>query len=185
MLRPLGHREHAVAGRTCGAGCARVLPPARTYRRRSSRELDTLVGQAGGRAAARALAELAPTAATSSRRHGQTVFHWVTGERTRGTLQIGQPAWIVEATGLPAVSDLRARDVAAGGHGRAARRRRSTSCGCRARAGPRAALNLGGIANVTIVGDGRGRRGFDTGPGNCLLDDGRRAGDRRRARPRP
>ena len=48
---------------------------------------------------------------------GQTVHHWVDGRRGLGTLQLGQPAWIAEATGLPVVADLRARDVAAGGHG--------------------------------------------------------------------
>jgi len=49
--------------------------------------------------------------------HGQTVFHWVEGDRARGTLQLGQPAWIAEATGATVVSDVRNRDIAAGGHG--------------------------------------------------------------------
>ena len=49
--------------------------------------------------------------------HGQTMHHWVEDGAVRGTLQLGQPAWIAEATGLPVVSDLRSRDVAAGGQG--------------------------------------------------------------------
>ena len=49
--------------------------------------------------------------------HGQTVHHWVQDGEAKGTLQLGQPAWIVEATGLPVISDVRARDIAAGGHG--------------------------------------------------------------------
>ena len=61
---------------------------------------------------------------------------------------------------------------------------RSTSCGCRARR-PRAALNLGGIANVTVVGGGVEPVCFDTGPANCLLDVAAAARHGRRARPRP
>lgn len=41
------------------------------------------------------------------------MFHWVDNGVARGTLQLGQPAWIAEATGVPVVSDLQARDVAA------------------------------------------------------------------------
>ena len=49
--------------------------------------------------------------------HGQTVFHWVEESRARGTLQLGQPAFIAERTGATVVSDVRTRDIAAGGHG--------------------------------------------------------------------
>ena len=45
------------------------------------------------------------------------MFHWVVNGHARGTLQLGQPAWIAEATGLPVLSDVRAADVAAGGEG--------------------------------------------------------------------
>src|SRR6202012_3019614 len=104
--------------------------------------------------------------------HGQTVHHWVQDGEAKGTLQLGQPAWIVDATGLPVISDVRARDIAAGGHGAPL-------------AGilddlwlqgehTRAALNLGGIANVTIVRRGRPPLAFDTGPANCLLDEAAR-----------
>ena len=45
------------------------------------------------------------------------MFHWVDGAHALGTLQIGQPAWIAERTGVPVVSDVRIRDITAGGHG--------------------------------------------------------------------
>jgi anhydro-N-acetylmuramic acid kinase len=167
VLRPRGHREHPWPD-DLRRRLRALLPPAPTTAEELAR-LDTLVGQASGRAAAAALAELAPAGGDLVASHGQTVFHWVADGRARGTLQIGQPAWIAEATGLPTVSDLRARDVAAGGQG--------APLACTldvlwlsGPGGPRAALNLGGIANVTIVGDGEVLAGFDTGPGNCLLD---------------
>jgi anhydro-N-acetylmuramic acid kinase len=129
-------------------------------------ELDQLIGQASAELAA----DLLPADLVVS--HGQTVHHWVQDGEAKGTLQLGQPAWIVEATGLPVVSDIRARDIAAGGHGAPLAgilddlwlRGEHT----------RAALNLGGIANVTIVRCGRPPLAFDTGPANCLLDEAAR-----------
>ena len=129
-------------------------------------ELDQLIGQASAELAA----ELLPAALVVS--HGQTVHHWVQDGEAKGTLQLGQPAWIVEATGLPVISDVRARDIAAGGHGAPLAgilddlwlRGEHT----------RAALNLGGIANVTIVRRGHPPLAFDTGPANCLLDEAAR-----------
>ena len=129
-------------------------------------ELDQLIGQASAELAA----ELLPADLVVS--HGQTVHHWVQDGAAKGTLQLGQPAWIVQATGLPVVSDVRPRDIAAGGHGAPLAgilddlwlRGRYT----------RAALNLGGIANVTIVRRGRPPLAFDTGPANCLLDEAAR-----------
>ncbi len=99
--------------------------------------------------------------------HGQTVFHWIEDGRARGTLQLGQPAVIAERTGLPVVSDFRARDVAAGGQGAPL----ASTLDALWLAGdrPRAALNLGGIANLTVVGPGP-VLAFDTGPASCLLD---------------
>ena len=104
--------------------------------------------------------------------HGQTVHHWVQDGEAKGTLQLGQPAWIVEATGLPVISDVRARDIAAGGHG-APLAGILDELWLRGEH-PRAALNLGGIANVTIVRRGRPPLAFDTGPANCLLDEAAR-----------
>lgn len=129
-------------------------------------ELDQLIGQASAELAA----ELLPADLVVS--HGQTVHHWVRDGEAKGTLQLGQPAWIVQATGLPVVSDVRPRDIAAGGHG-------APLAGVLddlwlAGEHPRAALNLGGIANVTIVRRSRPPLAFDTGPANCLLDEAAR-----------
>lgn len=132
-------------------------------------KLDTLLGQAFAQAAVRAIAELCGGSADLVSSHGQTVFHWVERGTCRGTLQLGQPAWIAEATGLPVVADLRARDVAAGGQGAplAAVLDRLLLAD---EPGRVAALNLGGIANVSIVAGGRLESAFDTGPGNVLID---------------
>ncbi len=104
--------------------------------------------------------------------HGQTVFHWVQDGAVRGTLQIGQPAWIAEATGVPVVSDLRTADVAAGGQGAplVPLLDRMLLAPFVADGRPAAALNLGGIANVTVCVPGRPVRAWDTGPANALLD---------------
>lgn len=131
--------------------------------------LDTLLGQAFADAAVAADAVWCGGRAELFASHGQTLYHWVEEDRCRGTLQVGQPAWIAEATGRPVVADLRARDVAAGGHGAplAAVLDRLLLGG---QPGRRAALNLGGIANVSVVADGALQAAFDTGPGNVLID---------------
>ncbi len=131
--------------------------------------LDVLIGEAFAAAAGFALSAFG-TGADLVCSHGQTVFHWVEDGRARGTLQLGQPAVIAEATGLPVVSDVRARDVAAGGQGAplASTFDRLWLAGP---GGPRAALNLGGIANMTVVGDAGDKvLAYDTGPASCLLD---------------
>ena len=178
-LRPLGHAERpwpeAVRARLIAA-----LPPAPCSAGELC-QLDALAGEAFADAAAWGDAHLAGGRAALVASHGQTVFHWVEGGRARGTLQIGQPAVIAERTGLPVVSDFRARDVAAGGHGAplastldALWLAGGAPCppeGHAGGGGPRAALNLGGIANLTLVrGAGEPVLAFDTGPANCLMD---------------
>ncbi|HNR35588.1 MAG TPA: anhydro-N-acetylmuramic acid kinase [Candidatus Hydrogenedentes bacterium] len=103
--------------------------------------------------------------------HGHTVAHVPPrGEKPHGTLQIGEPAIIAERTGLPVISDFRTRDMAAGGQGAPlvpyadwvlfARPDRSIVC-----------LNIGGIANVTVVTPNFDDiLAFDTGPGNMIID---------------
>jgi anhydro-N-acetylmuramic acid kinase len=139
-------------------------------------ELDTAIGQAFAHAAAKAIeqhreryGDLAPDAVCS---HGQTVFHWVKGGAARGTLQIGQPAWIAEQTGLTVVSDLRAADIAAGGQGAPLvpvldRLLIDPFVGAGRSA---AALNLGGIANATFCRPNAQPVAWDIGPANALVD---------------
>lgn len=138
-------------------------------------ELDTAIGQEFGEAARAALRAHAdggfgPVDLICS--HGQTVFHWIEDGRARGTLQLGEPAWIAEATGLPVVSDLRAADIAAGGQGAplvpildTILLRGLGADGVRA-----GALNLGGISNVTVVAAGQDPVAWDIGPANALVD---------------
>jgi anhydro-N-acetylmuramic acid kinase len=98
--------------------------------------------------------------------HGQTVRH---RPGSGYSVQLGNPAWLAERTGITVVADFRSRDIAAGGEGaplvpafhaaifRDSRRHRVIA-------------NLGGIANLTDLPRKGPATGFDTGPGNILLD---------------
>ncbi|MGW4995488.1 anhydro-N-acetylmuramic acid kinase [Streptomyces mirabilis] len=162
-LRPLGMVSEAYDG-ALGEALAAALPPAATTLAEVCR-LDTLIGQAFAAAAVRADRELCGGGAELVASHGQTVYHWVEDGRAHGTLQLGQPAWIAEATGLPVVADFRPRDIAAGGQG-APLVSLVDLLWLRGRAGTPVALNLGGIANLTAP-DGTA---FDSGPGCALVD---------------
>ncbi|MBI3773723.1 MAG: anhydro-N-acetylmuramic acid kinase [Gammaproteobacteria bacterium] len=101
--------------------------------------------------------------------HGQTLFH-SPNTRPAFSWQIGDPNIIAERTGITTIADFRRRDVAAGGQGAplvpAFHQAVFGKSGC-----ARAVVNIGGIANVTLLpGEPAQTRGFDTGPGNCLLD---------------
>ncbi len=100
--------------------------------------------------------------------HGQTVRHRPTGDAAF-TLQIGDPNRIAELTGITTVADFRRRDVAAGGQGAPL-----TPAFHRAAFGTAAettaVVNIGGIANATLLLEDGSIVGFDTGPGNTLLD---------------
>jgi anhydro-N-acetylmuramic acid kinase len=135
-------------------------------------ELHTAAGRAFAAAAMRGIDELGGGHADLVASLGQTVAHRVSDGRCLGTLQLGQPAWIAEATGLPVVADLRARDVAAGGHGAplAATLDGLWLAGTASAERPAVALNLGGIANITVVTGEDDLLAYDTGPGNALLD---------------
>ena len=153
------------------AAIAAALPPAGTNMQAVCR-LDTSIGQAFGELAGRANAELCGGRADLIASHGQTVFHWVDGTQVNGTLQLGQPAWIAERTGCTVVSDFRPRDVAAGGQG-APLVSAFDVLWLRGRPGTSVALNLGGIANITVAGSGHCASdpvAFDTGPANALID---------------
>nr|BFD80808.1 anhydro-N-acetylmuramic acid kinase [Streptomyces sp. Xyl84] len=167
LLRPLGHLSVPYPADVRDL-IAATLPPAATTTQAIC-ALDTGVGRAFAEAAGRALRELCEGTADLVVSHGQTMHHWVEDGIVRGTLQLGRPAWIAEATGLPVVSDLRSRDVAAGGQGAPLVGMTDTLL-LRALAGTPAALNLGGIANVTVLAPGAEPLAFDTGPANALLD---------------
>ncbi|MEU7614059.1 anhydro-N-acetylmuramic acid kinase [Micromonospora sp. NPDC049204] len=166
-MRPLGRLSHPYP-EELRTRIAAALPPAPTSTEAIT-VLDTGIGQAFAEAAARALVELCGGDADLVVSHGQTMHHWVDGGVVRGTLQLGQPAWIAEATGLPVVADLRTRDVAAGGQGAPLVALFDTLL-LRGLPGVPAALNLGGIANITVVAPDADPLAFDTGPANALLD---------------
>jgi anhydro-N-acetylmuramic acid kinase len=124
------------------------------------------LGELYARAANRAIASFGRVELIGC--HGQTVFH----EGRRDTLQLGEPAVIAERTGVCVVANFRTRDIAAGGEGaplvpyvdyllfRHPKR-------------ARVALNIGGIANITVIPAGARPRdvvAFDTGPGNMVID---------------
>jgi anhydro-N-acetylmuramic acid kinase len=156
------------------AAIAAALPPAATTMEAVCR-LDTEIGQAFAAAAQRGIDELASGQVDLIVSHGQTVFHWVGDDgRARGTLQLGQPAWIAEATGVPVLSDLRSRDIAAGGHGAPLVSILDVLL-LGGRVHPAAALNLGGIANMTVLVPDGDPVAFDIGPSNALLDAAVRA----------
>ena len=109
--------------------------------------------------------------------HGQTVFHQGTatsfcGRRVASTLQIGEPSVIAQRTGIATVGDFRPADMAAGGQGAPLVPFVDYFLYRDSRVG-RAALNIGGIANVTVIpraakiGD---VFAFDIGPGNMVID---------------
>ncbi|MBY0409087.1 MAG: anhydro-N-acetylmuramic acid kinase [Burkholderiaceae bacterium] len=103
--------------------------------------------------------------------HGQTVRHRPQEfDGTGYTLQLGNPALLAELTGIAVVSDLRSRDVAAGGQG--APLVPAFHQGVFGRPGETVlVLNIGGISNLSVLGADQSVLGFDCGPGNALMDD--------------
>lgn len=134
-----------------------------------------------GAALAGAARDLAPQADLIAS-HGQTVQHHPRPDPARGwarpaTLQLGEAALIAEVTGRPVVADFRPADLAAGGVG--APLVPFADWAMFAEDGKkRVLLNVGGLANITFLPsldagglDAGGVVAFDTGPGNCLLDE--------------
>ena len=150
--------------------------------------LDVSLGEAFAEAALAAIeaAGLERAAVTAIGSHGQTIRH-----RPQGvdggppfTLQIGCPSTIAERTGITTVADFRRRDIAAGGEGAPlvpfAHRQLFAEPGTDI-----AVVNIGGIANISYLGRDGHVTGFDTGPGNMVMDalmlaisDGRDSFDR-------
>ncbi len=141
-------------------------------------EIDRL-GQADvqvGRWFAQAINELLAKAALPSNAiravgsHGQTIRHRP-GYAPPFTLQIGDPNVIATATGIPVVADFRRKDVALGGQG-APLVPAFHEAIFRTPGADRVVVNIGGIANLTVLprAAAASLAGFDTGPGNTLLD---------------
>ena len=137
--------------------------------------LDVRVAEAFAEAALSLLRE-AGVAASNVRAlgsHGQTVRHRPHGAAFDGsfpfTLQIGDGNLIAERTGITTVADFRRRDVAAGGHGAPLLPALHAAL-LSSQDEDRAVLNLGGIANLTLLPARGDVRGFDTGPANALMD---------------
>ncbi|MDT8387770.1 MAG: anhydro-N-acetylmuramic acid kinase [Thiogranum sp.] len=134
-------------------------------------DLDAALGEAFAEAAVAAVAaaKLDCNQITAIGSHGQTLFHAPDGARGF-SLQAGDPNRIAEISGITTVADFRRRDIAAGGQGaplvpafhRMLFQTPDVS---------RAIVNIGGMANITLLPkDCDAISGFDTGPGNVLLD---------------
>jgi anhydro-N-acetylmuramic acid kinase len=127
-----------------------------------------------GRAFARAALALLETAATAPDRvaalgsHGQTLRHR-TDLAVPFTWQIGDPNTIAELTGCTVVADFRRRDLAAGGQG-APLLPAFHDHVFRSDVEARVIVNVGGISNITVLRSDEPVTGFDTGPGNRLMD---------------
>ncbi len=132
--------------------------------------LDVAIGQCFANAAlqllARGTCDRGAVRAIGS--HGQTLRHRPSGAQPF-TLQVGDPSVIAEVCGIDVVADFRRADVAAGGQG--APLLPAVHAMLLAQPGrTRVVLNLGGIANITVLGANGHVFGFDTGPANGLMD---------------
>jgi len=135
-------------------------------------ELDILAADEFASAAQKLLvkAKIPTSAVTAIGSHGQTIRHRPDAKNAF-TLQIGDPNRIAEQTGITTVADFRRRDMAAGGEGAPLVPAFHNTL-FSSDEEHRCILNIGGIANVTLLPP-QGKpaiSGFDTGPGNCLLD---------------
>lgn len=98
--------------------------------------------------------------------HGQTIRHQ---PQSGFSLQLNNPALLAELTNIPVIADFRSRDIAAGGQGAPLVPAFHSAC-FRDVLRHRVILNIGGIANLTVLSPQRPTSGFDCGPGNMLLD---------------
>jgi len=142
-------------------------------------QLNFLLGElfAGAALAACKKFRVAPALIDVIGSHGQTVFHQglpslFNGRQVASTLQIGDPSVIATCTGITTVGDFRPADMAAGGQGAPLVPFVDFMLYRHPRIG-RVALNIGGIANVTVIPVGAKLNdvfAFDTGPGNMVID---------------
>lgn len=132
-------------------------------------ELGNLLGEAANAAFASAGVEKQQILAIGS--HGQTVYH-APNDNPAISIQLGDPNRIAALTGVTTVADFRRADLAHGGQG-APLMPAYHNAFLRDALVQRAVVNIGGIANVTLLAPGAETQrvvGFDTGPGNTLLD---------------
>ncbi len=154
------------------ASALRSVIDSRLIDRSAFWQLDVRVGELFAQAA-RALLDKAGVGAAEVRAigsHGQTVFHAPDAEFPC-SVQIGDPNIIAERTGITTVADLRRRDLAAGGQG-APLAPAFHAAVFRTADHDRVVINIGGIGNLTLLpaDDSLPTIGFDTGPGNTLMD---------------
>lgn len=145
-----------------------AMPP-RTTSMQIVCELDTLIGQSFAKAAKSNISKSAhqPDLIVS---HGQTMFHWIDeAHKARGTLQLGEATWIAESTGVQVLSNIRSRDVAAGGQGAPLVSILDHLLLSDSKT-PQGALNLGGISNITVTSSNMDPIAYDIGPANGLMD---------------
>lgn len=165
-------RQHPIA-EDVRAEIAALSQPAKNEIERMGR-LDRQLGDLFADATLALLEEagIEPSAITAIGSHGQTIRHAppTAADDKRGfTVQIGDPNTIAERCGIATVADFRRRDIAAGGEG--APLAPAFHAAVFAHPGrSRAIVNIGGIANVTLLQGNDLRAGFDSGPGNTLLD---------------
>jgi anhydro-N-acetylmuramic acid kinase len=155
------------------------LGEGRAVTTREISQLNFLLGQIFAEAALSACKKfrISPSRVDVLGSHGQTVFHQgkpapFLGKRIASTLQIGEPAVIAKRTGITTVGDFRPADIAAGGQGAPLVPFVDFLLYRHARIG-RVALNIGGIANVTVIPAAANLENvfaFDTGPGNMVID---------------
>lgn len=114
---------------------------------------------------------LSPSLVRAVGAHGQTVRHQPGKYDGVGyTLQLNNPSLLAELCGIPVVADFRNRDVAAGGQGAPLVPAFHQYLWGGIKDKTTVILNLGGMANITVLGKDNSVMGFDCGPGNVLLD---------------
>lgn len=171
QARLIGHHSHELP-----AGSKELIAQLALT---STNELDTLctfdieLAEAFAAASLEVLKKcaVAPKQVRAIGSHGQTIRHQPPGRKPKPfTLQIGDPNTIAELTGIDVVADFRRRDIAAGGHGAPLAPAFHQAAFASTQAN-RVVLNIGGMANISYLGaDKKAPLGFDTGPGNVLMD---------------
>ncbi len=154
----------------CDAAAIPVAELARLHVWLAERVADAVLATCAG-------AKIAPGRLAFIASHGQTIYHQgrprpFLGRPVACTWQLGEAAVIAARTGVPVINNFRAADVALGGQGAPLVPWLDWLFLHHPRQ-PRAALNLGGIANLTLLPPGAGAdrvRAFDTGPGNMVVD---------------